>query len=182
MTVRYAKCNAGFSMMEVLVSALVLSIGLLGLAGLHVTSIRSSHSSFYRSQATLLAYEIADRMRANPLQARALAYNISSIAGESISGDGQAAADLADWKSNLGDALPASFDGRINCQADGDCLVEVQWDDSRPERKIADEEEIEEPEGTQTAAADPGGDVVAQTPTTRWDDSTQRKFQMRTRI
>jgi len=56
----------GFTLVEVLVSMIVLSIGLLGLAGLQATSLRNNQSAYYRSQATFLAYDIADRMRANP--------------------------------------------------------------------------------------------------------------------
>ena len=57
--------EGGFTLIEVLVAVLILSIGLLGLAALQTTSLRSNHSSLLRSQATLLSYEIVDRMRAN---------------------------------------------------------------------------------------------------------------------
>jgi type IV pilus assembly protein PilV len=59
------RSSEGFSMVEVLVSVLVLSIGLLGLAGLQASSLRNSQSAYFRSQATEMAYDIADRMRAN---------------------------------------------------------------------------------------------------------------------
>ena len=55
----------GFSLIEVLVTVFVMSIGVLGLAALQVTGIRNNIDSFYRSQATVLAYDMADRMRAN---------------------------------------------------------------------------------------------------------------------
>ncbi len=57
----------GFGMVEVLVALVVLSIGMLSIAGLQLISIRSVHSSFVRGQAVLSAYDIADRMRANRL-------------------------------------------------------------------------------------------------------------------
>lgn len=56
---------AGFTLLEVLVAVVVLSIGLLGLASLQVNGLRFNHSAYLRSQATALAYELADRMRAN---------------------------------------------------------------------------------------------------------------------
>lgn len=55
----------GFTLVEVLVAVIVLAIGLLGLAGLQATSLRNNQSSYNRGQATELAYDIADRMRAN---------------------------------------------------------------------------------------------------------------------
>jgi type IV pilus assembly protein PilV len=60
-----ARKESGFGMVEVLVALVVLSLGLLSMAGLQIISIRSVHSSFVRGQAVLSAYTIADRMRAN---------------------------------------------------------------------------------------------------------------------
>lgn len=52
-------------MIEVLVSIFVLSVGLLGLAGMQASGLRSNQSAYFRSQATELAYSMADSMRAN---------------------------------------------------------------------------------------------------------------------
>ncbi|MEW6646331.1 MAG: type IV pilus modification protein PilV [Pseudomonadota bacterium] len=57
----------GISMMEVLITILVLAIGLLGLASLQMTSLKQNNQSLQRSLATLMAYDLSDRMRANPL-------------------------------------------------------------------------------------------------------------------
>ena len=57
--------NRGFSLIEVLVALLILSIGLLGLAALQTTSLQYNTGSYHRTQATYLAYDIIDRMRAN---------------------------------------------------------------------------------------------------------------------
>lgn len=58
--------SLGFSLIEVMVALLVLSIGLLGIAGLQVFSLKYNHQSYERTQAVTLIYDIADRMRANP--------------------------------------------------------------------------------------------------------------------
>ncbi|HEY5602339.1 MAG TPA: type IV pilus modification protein PilV [Gammaproteobacteria bacterium] len=57
--------STGVSMIEILVTIVVLSIGLLGMAALQLTGMRSTNSATYRTQATLLANDIAERMRAN---------------------------------------------------------------------------------------------------------------------
>lgn len=57
----------GFSLMEVLVSVVVLSIGLLGLGGLQMTSLKGSNNAHFRTVASLAATDLADRMRANPI-------------------------------------------------------------------------------------------------------------------
>lgn len=78
---RHRRGNKGFTLLEVLVAVLVLSIGLLGIAGLQVTGLRFNHSAYMRTQATLLAYELADRMRANRPTMVANGYNIPNAAG-----------------------------------------------------------------------------------------------------
>ncbi|MDT8385068.1 MAG: type IV pilus modification protein PilV [Gammaproteobacteria bacterium] len=59
--------HSGFTLIEVLVTVVVVSIGLLGLAGLQINGLRANLSSEARSKATLLASDIIERMRANPL-------------------------------------------------------------------------------------------------------------------
>ncbi|HHJ37997.1 MAG TPA: type IV pilus modification protein PilV [Methylothermaceae bacterium] len=61
----FTRYQSGFTLVEILVSVLVLGIGLLGLAGLQTTGLKSNHSANLRTQATLLAYDMADRIRAN---------------------------------------------------------------------------------------------------------------------
>lgn len=55
----------GFTMIEVLVALVVLSVGLLGLAGMQLTGLRYNQGAYSRSQAALMANDIIDRMRAN---------------------------------------------------------------------------------------------------------------------
>ena len=55
----------GYGLIEVLVSVLVLSIGLLGLAGLQTQSLRFNNEAYFRTQATLLAMDMSDRLRTN---------------------------------------------------------------------------------------------------------------------
>ncbi|MEE9343980.1 MAG: type IV pilus modification protein PilV [Methylococcales bacterium] len=57
--------HAGFTLFEVLVSLVILCCGMLGMAGLQVSGLRSSATSSYRTDATQLSYDIADFMRAN---------------------------------------------------------------------------------------------------------------------
>lgn len=61
----YSKKHQGLSLIEVLIAVLVLSIGLLGLAALHGFSLQSNQGAYYRTQATNLAYEVADFVRSD---------------------------------------------------------------------------------------------------------------------
>lgn len=60
-----AQSQRGFTLLEILVAIVVLSIGLLGLAGLQVVSLNSNQTAYYRGVATQQAYDMMDRMRAN---------------------------------------------------------------------------------------------------------------------
>ena len=55
----------GFTLLEVMVALVVLSVGLLGLAALQTATVRFNQNAYLRSQATNFAYDLADRMRAN---------------------------------------------------------------------------------------------------------------------
>ena len=68
----------GFTLIEILVALLVLSFGLLGLAMLQATGLRFNTDSYMRSQATILAYDLVDRMRANKAGADAGNYCLTS--------------------------------------------------------------------------------------------------------
>lgn len=57
--------QTGFSLLEVLITMVILAVGLLGLAGLQARAINAETESFSRSQAMMLANELADRMGAN---------------------------------------------------------------------------------------------------------------------
>ena len=52
----------GFTLIEVLVTLLVLSIGLVGIAALHLTSLKNAHSSYYTSIASSIALDFEERL------------------------------------------------------------------------------------------------------------------------
>jgi len=55
----------GFSLIEVMVAAFVLGIGILGIVGLQVLSLKGTQQSSMRNQATAIVYGLAEKMRAN---------------------------------------------------------------------------------------------------------------------
>jgi len=117
----------GFTLIEILVTVIVLAIGLLGLAGLQATTLRFNSSAYSRSQATNLAYDIADRMRSNVRAARNGAYDIAI--GANPSGATLAAQDLREWRIALTNALPVGTGGIAR---NGNVFtITIQWDDSR---------------------------------------------------
>ncbi|WP_257386711.1 type IV pilus modification protein PilV [Tahibacter caeni] len=69
--------NQGFSLLEVMIALIIFSIGVLGMAGLLMLSVRTNHSAYLRSQAGFLAQGMADRMRLNMPALWTDAYNLS---------------------------------------------------------------------------------------------------------
>ena len=130
----------GFTLLEVLIALLILSIGLLGLAALQTIGLRSNEMASMRTNSTMLAYDISDRMRANPVGITSGNYVIDSspITGsipDCTAADcttaQMATFDLSQWKTAL--ALLPGGQGDIT-QAAGPPLVNtitVRWDENR---------------------------------------------------
>lgn len=124
----------GFSLMEVLIAILIVSVGVLGIAGLQIMSMQNNTSALFRTQANQLAYDIIDRARANP----AANYSHALGAGAPAAPDctnadcdptQMASYDLMVWMTDLTTMLPAS-DGSV-VLAGNLFTVTVEWDDSR---------------------------------------------------
>ncbi|MGN7612953.1 type IV pilus modification protein PilV [Magnetococcales bacterium HHB-1] len=114
--------SAGFTLMEVLITLFVMSIGFLGLAKLQIEGLHYAHQSYLRGQATFLAADIIDRMRANRTLAESdgdsdfdYRTDFTSTTLEDITCTGAvsdctpaqtAIFDLFEWKTALNRALP----------------------------------------------------------------------------
>jgi type IV pilus assembly protein PilV len=126
----------GFTLFEVLIALVVLSVGLLGLASLQTNTLKFNQGAYLRSQATNLAYDLADRMRANRAAAITNAYdgvdyattlpdcNPAGVAGASV-----AERDISAWRIALVCALPLG-NGSIDTNGRS-VTISVRWDESR---------------------------------------------------
>ncbi len=117
----------GASLVEVLVAVFILAIGVLGAAALQLNALKYNQTAAMRSQATFLAYEVADMMRANRTAARDGAYDLGFDA--TPSGTSVPATDLQAWRNALAQRLPA---GTGAIERDGTTFtIIVRWDESR---------------------------------------------------
>ncbi|MFZ4792099.1 MAG: type IV pilus modification protein PilV [Candidatus Competibacteraceae bacterium] len=129
----------GFTLLEVLVAIIVLSIGLLGLASLQAVGLRNNQSATLRSQSTVLAYEIVDRMRTSRNRALNDEYDTdfststpACVPNPTLSGT-IAEQDITQWKNSLACSLP-SGDGRVVRGNGNFFTISVRWDDSRGQK------------------------------------------------
>ena len=123
----------GFSLVEVLIALVVLSVGMLGVAGLYVQSMQASRTSMLRHHAVILAGDVADRIRANPRAG--VAYQGSGRDHDCVSGfvdcdeAAMAGHDILLWKQQAAEALPDG-DVQVTFDESGDLptyLIVVIW-------------------------------------------------------
>ncbi len=134
MIFKYHKKQNGFGMIELLISIVILSIGLLGLAALHTSVIRNNQSSYYSSVATIQIYAMADRMRVNLPGVTAGAYN--NISGtpsnptcDPCTNQQVAQRDQFEWNTDNGNLLPS---GSGTVTGNGTTFtITVRWDNDR---------------------------------------------------
>lgn len=131
MSKRFSSIQRGFTLIEVMVAVVILAVGLLGMASLMARSQKSNESAYSRSQATLMAYDIVERMRTNIVDpassdkkykvifatdssSNANKYAISSLPNCTAptgtipaGGASRASYDLAAWCTSLKTSLPS---------------------------------------------------------------------------
>ena len=115
------RSQRGVTLLEVLISIVVLSVGLLGYAGLQTVSMKNNTSAFQRSQATMLTYDIVDRMRANKPNLASYGVAIGALGSY---------ADVISWKNDVAAALPDG-EASVAVHLDGTATITIQWDDNR---------------------------------------------------
>lgn len=124
--------QAGTSLIEILVTILIVSFGLLGVAGVVGNGLKNNHSSYGRTQANILAADIIDRMRANRNDAESVGapYDMTLL-DPTPTGASIAQQDLIAWRTALAATLPAGTGAVIMDAATKKVTVTVRWDDSR---------------------------------------------------
>ncbi len=117
---RYKPLNQerGSTIVEVIIALIVVTVGLLGLLGMQVYSVKGNQSAYLRSQATILAGELVDAMRAERIQAR-----------EGDFDDGEAGF-RANWDARLVTVLGAGAAGTL-VRDDNNVSITVTWTDDR---------------------------------------------------
>lgn len=108
--IKQTRGNRGFSLIEVLIALIVMSVGMLGIAGLYVHGMQAGRTSLFRHHAVTLAGDVADRIRANPDAGAAyLAAGSDNgcVAGDiNCSPEQMAAQDVLLWQQQADDSLP----------------------------------------------------------------------------
>lgn len=133
-----ANSSRGFTLIEVLIAILVLAIGLLGMASLTMTSLQSNQGAYLRSQASLLSFDIVERMRANwteatttnsyVLTASAAATSDPGCAASGCIASQQAQLDLSQWRADLANSIPGAT--AVISRTNNQYTITISWQES----------------------------------------------------
>jgi type IV pilus assembly protein PilV len=134
----------GFTLLEVLITVLILSLGMLGVGAALITVHRSTSSSYLQQQGVQLASDIVERMRQNYTVAQAGGYNVDYLGGvvspPAVMCDAVACTstdlaiyDLWQWQSTVNGLLPiveAKVVVTPTATGAGDAIVTVTYNDA----------------------------------------------------
>lgn len=138
----------GFSMIEVLIALIVLAVGLLGFALLQTMSLRFAQSANYRTQATNLAYDLLDQMRANRFQAAwysgtsGASFNAGDVDASDCSrpvGAVNIPQSIERWQCQVVHTLGQTANAQVDYE-NGVVSVAISWGDQRWDADNPDEE------------------------------------------
>ncbi len=117
------KAQQGMTLIEVLVSLVILGVGLLGAAAIQLNALKYTDSSRISSQASFVAYDMLDRIRANPLADYSAPSGVGAMSGI-------AQQDLDDFRRNILDFGGPTATGSIAMNGPH-VTINLKWDDAR---------------------------------------------------
>ncbi len=133
---RLPAIRRGFSLIEVLIALIVMSVGMLGIAGLYVQSMQAGRTSMFRHNAVTLAGDVADRMRANPAAGATYTAGVGAnnncvAGGIDCSPTEMAQHDIELWQQQATNTLP---NGSVQITVDNGTTpptydIVVSWDE-----------------------------------------------------
>ena len=139
------RTSKGFSLVEVLIALIIMSVGMLGIAGLYVQSMQAGRTSMLRHHAITLAGDVADRIRANPTAGAAYAaaagQDNNCVAQNANCNVAQMAAhDIFLWQAQALEFLPPMGDGsqQVEVVFNAGTLppsyqITIRWDEPTPD-------------------------------------------------
>jgi type IV pilus assembly protein PilV len=129
--------QCGFNLIEVIVSVVISALALIGLAGLHISSVNTTTVAYAQLHAVHMMSEMVDQMRSNVDAAKQGAFDIDAVAGgnlKAFSDMGSVPDNSAStienikyyWFQNLDGVLPDAKSA-INCTTTGKCVLKVEY-------------------------------------------------------
>ena len=131
----FANKQQGFSLIEVMISLVLISMGMISLTSLQTRSVNSAVIAYTETQSTLHLKEMVELLRTNRVAAANGDYNIALSLFSDLSSGATTIAetDRYNWFNNMQNTL-AGAKASINCDADFSCVLELQYGLSGPDK------------------------------------------------
>lgn len=122
----YKRRQAGMTLIEVLIAMLILAVGLLAGAGLQLNALKYTHSALMSTQASFIAQDLLDRMRANA----GGDYRVAGLDRISPSLSSVAGQDLNEFKRNIRQFAGDTAKGTVAVSGQ-QVRISLEWSDAR---------------------------------------------------
>ncbi|AOE66082.1 type IV pilus modification protein PilV [Pseudomonas fluorescens] len=120
--------QTGMTLIEVLVAVLILAVGLLGAAVVQLNALKYTDSARMTSQASFIAYDMLDRLRAN--SGADYSWGLAERAPSVTAGASVRDLDLHDFEANIVGFAGESGQGSVVMRGN-EVIVSISWDDGR---------------------------------------------------
>ena len=136
----------GFSLIEVMVSVVLLTASMLGLAALQNASTKFDHQAYLRTQSVIQVGDMIDRMRANPVGASNGHYVVSpapktyetdcNLVASTCSAEELATFDIVVWNQQNATLLPGGIGAISGYTSTSTYMVAVGWTEQEDEKTV----------------------------------------------
>jgi len=136
----------GFSLIEVMVSVILLTASMLGLAALQNASTKFDHQAYLRTQSVIQAGDMIDRMRANTAGANSGNYIVSPLpksfdkncyaSGSVCTAEELATYDIVKWNEQNAELLPGGIGAITGYVSTSTYMVSVSWTEQADEKAV----------------------------------------------
>lgn len=127
--------QSGFTLLEVMIALVIFSIGLLGLSGLQAISLQNNQVAYSRTVATMLTYDMADRIRNNPTATSVTIPGSATTCVGATPCDSAAmrARDLWEWDQSVKDAQNTNLTNAVGfiSLTGNTYTISIAWDEER---------------------------------------------------
>lgn len=119
--------SLGFSLIEILVSMIVISVSFLGAISLQMTALKESQVSFYRNYATTISQSVIEQIRAKPNDAADFTITSAALAALPAS----STSPTMDFKNAVVTLLPNGAGSITVSSANKTVVVNLSWNEGK---------------------------------------------------
>ncbi len=132
---RNLKQSQGYFLLELVIAAGIVAVGLLGVASMQIAALKLGDSAIKRGEAAVRIQEMSSRMRANINGVASGSYQLNTqTVGGAVANTGKAGQDIQNWLASINASHGAQATATINCPSNlVQCSMTIVWQNVRPD-------------------------------------------------